>query len=124
MTEQKKNLPQKKMTFRSKVFEGMRLDEMCAPPSILHDLFEEIKSIEIDMEHGRYHVLFNGNLIATLTTPDVGQANGLLELLPGPYIHKNKGVFKTYNRILQNIISEQYILKFKANKWQLAEMDI
>lgn len=88
---------------------------MIAPPAILHKLFSAISNIEIDMEHGKYYVLFNSNLIAEVES-------GLVTLVPGPYINRNVNVFKTYNRILQNLVNKKYILKFKENVWHLAEI--
>jgi len=100
------------------VFEGMIVDRLSESPSVLDEVFSEFPMIEIDMNHGSYFVLFQGNMVAEIRK----EKEWKIILLPGFYINRNLQLFKTYNKILTTIVSQDLVIKRMDNKWFLVKI--
>lgn len=106
----------KKFKVIDTVFEGMLFD-VAKPPTVLHSLFNRFSYLKIEIITGVYFVSFRNLFIASIKDYQ-------LELTAGFFLHHEKLVFKTYNKLLRVLVKEKYFIKFINNKWILCKENL
>lgn len=104
----------KTFTVISDVFNGMKFENITKSPTVLYKLFTQFKHIEIVVTCGVYFISFRGIYIADIK-------DRILTITPNIFIHTEKNVFKTINKLLSTFIGNDTFLKSINYKWMLCK---